>query len=669
MQTRMAIRRGKYGIRWSRGAATIGRPLRGLKGRVNDAVRARGCIGGTFASLILCAMLAAPSPAAEPQPDYSRGEKMHDAYFRRRVQQISDNCLKDINTKEEWEKRRPEYRRQFLDMIGLWPLPPRSDLKATITGKIETEKFTVEKVHFQSMPGLYVTGNLYVPKNSKSLPAVLYVCGHGNIVKDGVSYGSKVFYQHHPAWLAENGYVCLIVDTLELGEIPGEHHGTMRKGMWWWQAAGYTPAGIECWNAMRALDYLETRPEVDPKRLAVTGRSGGGATSWWLAAADDRPQCIIPVAGITDLYSHLIEGEMDPYRKSGVIAGHCDCMYMINTYQWDFPLVAALCAPRPLMLGNSDSDSIFPIGGVRRLAEKVRRVYELYGAGDKFTVLETSGPHKDTPELRLGAFRWLNRWLKNENGPVIEKERTPFAPQELKVLDHVPEDAINPKIHEKWILSQTPNGIPKPDAEFAKRWPQVRLQWLNVLKERAFRNWPKNPPPLNVRLVADVTHSLERLRVWVFTSEDDVELTIWLLTSSNGNVDHPARITLQVVDERTWNQFLLEKGQDFAKAFDSVKLPEGPKSAPKSKTGASSYPLDYYGPNMRYFLGQTGHAVLAPRGIGPTSWGEAGSKEDLLARRRFPLIGQSLDGQRVWDVRRAITALNELFDPKKSDIG
>jgi dienelactone hydrolase len=612
------------------------------------------CRRSILSVLVLLSFAATQSPAEEPKPDYSRGQKMLDAYFRRRVQQISDDCLKDIRTKEEWEKRRPEYRRQFLDMIGLWPLPPRSDLKATITGKIESDKFTVEKLHFQSMPGLYVTANLYVPKNAKSLPTVLYVCGHGNIVKDGVSYGSKVFYQHHPAWLTENGYVCLILDTLELGEIPGEHHGTSSKGMWWWQAAGYTPAGIECWNAMRALDYLETRPEVDPKRLAVTGRSGGGATSWWLAAADDRPQCIIPVAGITDLYSHLIEGELEPYRKGGVIAGHCDCMYMVNTYQWDFPLVAALCAPRPLMLGNSDADSIFPLGGVRLLAEKVRRIYDLYGAGDKFTVLETSGPHKDTPELRLGAFRWLNHWLKNDNGPVVEKERTPFTPQELKVLDHVQADAINEKVHERWTWSHGSQEAEFRGPEIPKDWPKTKQQWLDVLKEKVFRNWPKEPPKLNVHLAADIKKDDKRLRAWDFMSEDDVELRIYLLTDIGTDV--PKSINLRVADERFWREFANGLGQDFAQAFPGTKLPESPKPGIRNRFALT---VD------AKFVGQ---AIIAPRGIGMTRWAQQSSKEDILTRRRFAWIGQTLEGQQVWDFRRACAALHGLFDPKKTRI-
>jgi len=185
-----------------------------------------------LAALAAC-LLAAPALAAEPAPDTSRGDKMLDAYFRRQTKQIADACLADVKTKADWERQRPELRRQFLEMMGLWPLPPRTDLKPVVTGTIDGEHFTIEKLHFQSVPGLYVTANLYIPKKAKfPAPAVLYVCGHGPSIIDKVSYGTKVTYQHHPAWLAEHGYVCLIVDTLESGEILGEHHGTYNRGMW-----------------------------------------------------------------------------------------------------------------------------------------------------------------------------------------------------------------------------------------------------------------------------------------------------------------------------------------------------------------------------------------------------------------------------------------------------
>lgn len=381
--------------------------------------------------LYLLLALAATAQAADPLP----GEKLIQSYFQRQAKEIADAELRDYRTREQWEKAKPELRRQLLEMLDLWPLPPRTDLQAKVTGKLERPKFTVEKLVFQSMPGLYVTASLYIPKPAPAkAPTVLYVCGHGNVVKDGVSYGSKVFYQHHPAWYAEHGYVSLIIDTLELSEIPGEHHGTYSKKMWWWHTLGYTPAGVECWNAMRALDYLETRPEVDPKRIGVAGRSGGGAYSWWIAATDERIASAVPVAGIDDLQSHLTEGYPGRLEK-GVIAGHCDCMFMTNTYRWDFATVASLVAPRPLMLGNSDRDDIFPMPGIRRIEQKVQRIYDLYGAGNKFLVYETLGKHEDTVELRMGEFRWMNRWLKGDDGSTTEERLDRFTPQELKVLE------------------------------------------------------------------------------------------------------------------------------------------------------------------------------------------------------------------------------------------
>src|SRR5215217_655671 len=110
-------------------------------------------------------------------------------------------------------------------------------------------------------------------------------------------------------------------DTIQLGEIRGEHHGTYKDGRWWWAARGYTPAGVEAWNGIRALDYLETRPEVDRSRIGMTGRSGGGAYSWWVAALDDRIKVAAPTAGITTLRNHVVDGAVE---------GHCDCMFTVN---------------------------------------------------------------------------------------------------------------------------------------------------------------------------------------------------------------------------------------------------------------------------------------------------------------------------------------------------
>ena len=104
---------------------------------------------------------------------------------------------------------------------------------------------------------------------------------------------------------------------------------------------------------MRAIDYLETRPEVDPDKIGVTGISGGGAATFWIAAADDRVKVAVPVSGMSDLES---------YVKNKVINGHCDCMFLYNTYQWDWTTIAAMVAPRPMLFANSDNDPHLPHG-------------------------------------------------------------------------------------------------------------------------------------------------------------------------------------------------------------------------------------------------------------------------------------------------------------------
>jgi hypothetical protein len=600
-----------------------------------------------LAGLAAC-LLAGPALAAEPAADTSRGDKMLDAYFRRQAGQIADACLADIKSKADWEQKRPELRRQFLDMMGLWPLPARTDLKPVVTGTIDCEHFTIEKLHFQSIPGLYVTANLYVPKKAKfPAPAVLYVCGHGPTIVDKVSYGNKVTYQHHPAWLAEHGYVCLIVDTLDLGELQGEHHGTYGRGMWWWQTLGYTPAGVELWNAIRALDYLETRKEVDAQRIGVTGRSGGGATSWWVGAADDRVKCIVPVAGIADLRAHVVEGVADRYKK-GVISGHCDCMYFVNTYRWDFPMVAALCAPRPLMLGNSDVDDIFPVPGYRRLYDKARRVYDLYDASDRFVLLETNGPHKDTQELRRGAFAWLNRWLKDETGEVTERDYPKLEPQKLKVFDRPPADAINATVHESFIK---PAVIEPPrDPDKVRDWWKGKSEELKKdLLARSFRGWPQQAPPLGVKPAGEVKSDGLRLRAFDFTSQEAVDLRLWLLTAEK--VDQPTLTVLTAVDEAGWAEWAAELGPAFREILQlGVGSPrDGAKFAQLKKALEA---------NKWVF------ATIAPRGVGPTRYAEAGKPADTHVKRRFALLGQTLDGQRVWDVRRALAVLRRVDDLK-----
>ncbi|HEX5218246.1 MAG TPA: acetylxylan esterase [Verrucomicrobiae bacterium] len=295
--------------------------------------------------LIIVFSMSVPLIAADTPP---RGNQMVADYFRNETLLLVDRCLADIRTREDWNGKRDEYRRQLQEMLGLLPMPERTDLKPVMTGKLEEAEFTVEKIQFQASPGLYCTANLYLPKHlTNPAPTILYECGHWRLVTNGVSYGNKAMYQMDGAWFARNGYVCLVLDTVLAAEIQGIHTGTRDRGMWWWNSRGYTPAGVEAWFGMRALDYLCTRPEVDTNRFGITGHSGGGAYSWTVTALDDRIKVAAPLAGMADIACHIGDGVMD---------SHCDCNFPVNLYRWDFPQLAAMAAPRPLLIGGTDND-------------------------------------------------------------------------------------------------------------------------------------------------------------------------------------------------------------------------------------------------------------------------------------------------------------------------
>src|SRR3989441_2788506 len=188
------------------------------------------------AVLILVALLSiATFSAAQTQPDRSgpssreQRYQMFQDYLIRRAREVTRDNLADVKSLEDWKSKRPEVRRQVLYMLGLDPMPKKAPLAARITGQFERDAYRVEKIEFQSMPGLYVTGNLYLPKKIEGrLPTVVYLCGHSP-----GPWGAKVDYQHHGIWLARHGYVAFLLDTVEFGEIPGIHHGTHDLGMWY----------------------------------------------------------------------------------------------------------------------------------------------------------------------------------------------------------------------------------------------------------------------------------------------------------------------------------------------------------------------------------------------------------------------------------------------------
>jgi hypothetical protein len=243
----------------------------------------------------------------------------------------------------------------------------------------------------------------------------------------------------------------------------------------------------------------------------------------------------------------------------------------------------------------------------------------------------------------------MNRWLKGDtSGRVTEETRPRFSPAQLKVLDHLPPDALNAIIQETFLKPAQPL-LPQVPEVAREWWKGQRQEWLQALQEKVFRGWPEKRPPLGTRLAADVRHKGLRLRAYDFTSEEAVELRLWLLTAEKEET--PSLVVLTSLDEAGWQDWLGEMGPAFKESLQVEKEPR----LDEAKFEQNRKTLAFH---------HWAFANLTTRGIGPTKWAEPGTPTDIHIRRRFALLGQTLDGQRVWDVRRAVAILRELPDLK-----
>ncbi len=559
-------------------------------------------------------------------------------YWESRSAEVKKSgSLDSIRSRADWEQEAPKARAELFDMMGLNPLPQRTDLKPVITGSLTAEGVVIEKLHFQSLPQLYVTADFYKPAGriDKPLPTILYLCGHASMKKDGVSFGNKTGYHHHGLWFARHGFCCLVIDTVELGEIPGEHHGTYNLGKWWWVARGYTPAGVEAWNGIRALDYLETRPEVDKDRFGVTGRSGGGAYSWWVAALDERIKCAAPTAGITTMKNHVVDG---------CIEGHCDCMYFVNTYGWDFDRVMALVAPRPLLVCNTDRDDIFPVDGVYDLYTSTRRIYGLLGKEANIGLHVAEGPHKDTQPLNTGAFHWFERYLKGADlmlttGGAARKE---LEPEQLRVFQDLPKDERNTRIDREFVplakAMTPPAALPE--------WQTQRDGLMAALRDKVFRAWPASASAPIVTATTTAEKDGIALTAYDFVSQDPFRLRLYIAHRAGLALKDLELAALNVLDTSGWSDFEATYGSSFPQHFlTPITAKPDDKALESNRKMFESF--------------KWGMAYIAPRGIGATAW--TGSEKAQNHRlRRFYLLGETLDSTRVYDIRRTVEAIRQL---------
>lgn len=367
-----------------------------------------------------------------------------------------------IDSRREFEERRERVREQFLSSIGGLPDRPE-DLSVETTGRIRRDGYTVETLAFESRPDFHVTANCYVPDGDGPHPGILFLCGHVDAAK-GDPENQKACID-----LASNGFVVLAVDPVGQGERRqyfDPETGEPRFG----GSGGVFPhcyAGQKCFyagvNLARyvihddrcALEYLLDRDDVDGDRIGVTGTSGGGIQTLYLALVDDRIDAAAPCCSVTTRREWL---------KTGKRIDAEQVVYGAIPRGIDYDDLVAALAPDPVCLGAATSDQYFPIEGVHEAVERIRDVYDLYDAPERVRLVEAETTHAPVVEFADRVFAFLCEHLGDGEYDPRDEFRT-LDPSDLhatptgRVATAFPDERTIDDLIREYVAETYPDGV------------------------------------------------------------------------------------------------------------------------------------------------------------------------------------------------------------------
>ena len=332
--------------------------------------------------------------------------------------------IKTLITKDDLTNYQNELKRKFGASLAKFQKTP---LNAKVTGKLERENFTVEKIIFESHPGFYVTAAMFIPKKmQKPAPVVIYCSGHTEL-----GFRSDV-YQRVMINLVEKGFVVFGFDPIGQGERLQYFDPQTGKSKVGGSTTEHSYAGVQTlltgtslsdyfiWDGVRTIDYLETRKEVDTKRIGITGRSGGGTQSALIAAYDERVYAVAPECYITS-FKRLLQSigpqdaEQNPYHfiKNGM--DHADFLH--------------IRAPKPALIITTTHDFFSQQGALETFAE-VQKSYAAFGSAENIQFTEDFGKHESTKNNRETLYAFFQKHLQLP-GDNSDHEIKPFSVEEL----------------------------------------------------------------------------------------------------------------------------------------------------------------------------------------------------------------------------------------------
>jgi hypothetical protein len=310
----------------------------------------------------------------------------------------------------EWQRRAAYLREHILASSGLLPLPEKTPLRAVVFDEQKHDDYSVAKVYFESLPGFFVTGNLYTPAGRGPFPAVLLPHGHwtyGRLENTEISSipGSAIS-------LARQGFVAFTYDMVGYDDSRQVPHtfGGKRESLW-----GLSLAGLQLWNGIRSLDFLQSRADVDGERIGCAGASGGGTQTFLLAAVDERVKVAVPV----NMISLHMQGGCLCENPPGL---RLDA----NNVE-----LAATIAPRPMLMISATGDWTAETPQVEY--PETRRLFALLGAEDRVGSVQVRADHNYNRETREALYAWMARWLQGAPAEARVAEK-PFQTDPLGSL-------------------------------------------------------------------------------------------------------------------------------------------------------------------------------------------------------------------------------------------
>ncbi|GAA5221744.1 alpha/beta hydrolase family protein [Membranihabitans marinus] len=322
--------------------------------------------------------------------------------------------IASLDSQQDWELRQQYIKEKLNEMMG--PFPEKTPLNPVITGKLEKEDMIIEKLYFESYPGYYVTSVFIYPKgHSGKMPTIIFCSGHTPDSFRSPTYQTMIFNY------VKKGFAVLAFDPIGQGEriqylsdngkptksstIEHSYPGVQSF------LAGRSPAHYFVWDGIRAIDYLETRSDVDMNRIGITGRSGGGTQTAYIAAIDDRIYAAAPECYITSFKSLMNSmGPQDGEQNmiNGIYNG-IDLSDYINVR-----------APKPNLMVTTTSD-IFSIHGARKVFSETKRAYAAFGFPDHTQKVEDDAGHMSTLKNREATYAFFQKHLKNPGSSKDQK--------------------------------------------------------------------------------------------------------------------------------------------------------------------------------------------------------------------------------------------------------